>query len=132
MLVLDASAALEAAQFRDGFSVFGHEQLVAPPLMWSEARSSLHERTWRRELTGTGAMAILRALEAAPVKSRTHRSLGREAWRVADQMGWAKTYGAEYVALAMLLNCRLVTMDGRLRRGADSLGFVVTPAELTE
>jgi predicted nucleic acid-binding protein len=34
------------------------------------------------------------------------------------------------VALARLLNCRLVTVDARLRRGADRLGFVVTPAEL--
>jgi hypothetical protein len=38
--------------------------------------------------------------------------------------GWAKTYDAEYVALAKL------TVDRRLRRGADRLGFVVTPAEL--
>lgn len=34
------------------------------------------------------------------------------------------------VALAALLRCRLVTVDGRLRRGADRLGFVVGPTEL--
>jgi len=45
-------------------------------------------------------------------------------------MGWAKTYDAEYVALARLLSCRLVTLDARLRRGADRLGFVVAPQEL--
>jgi predicted nucleic acid-binding protein len=47
-----------------------------------------------------------------------------------DAFGWAKTYDAEYVALAKLLDCRLLTVDGRLRRGADRLGFVITPAEL--
>lgn len=31
----------------------------------------------------------------------------------------------EYVALARFLGRRLVTLDARLRRGADRLGFVV-------
>jgi hypothetical protein len=31
---------------------------------------------------------------------------------------------AQYVALASILGCRLVTLDGRLRRGAARLGFV--------
>lgn len=52
------------------------------------------------------------------------------AWQIAEDFGWAKTYDAEYVALAKELDCRLVTFDGRLRRGANRLGFVVTPAEL--
>jgi predicted nucleic acid-binding protein len=52
------------------------------------------------------------------------------AWQVADELAWAKTYDAEYVGLARLLRCRLVTLDARLRRGADRLGFVVAPHEL--
>jgi predicted nucleic acid-binding protein len=56
--------------------------------------------------------------------------LADEAWRIADELGWAKTYDAEYLALASLLDCRLVTVDGRLRRGADRLGFVFGPTEL--
>jgi predicted nucleic acid-binding protein len=53
------------------------------------------------------------------------------AWAVAEEFGWAKTYDAEYVALAKSEGCRLVTLGSRLRRGADRLGFVVTPAELS-
>jgi predicted nucleic acid-binding protein len=49
---------------------------------------------------------------------------------LADELGWAKTYYAEYVGLAKLLGCRLVTLDARLRRGTDRLGFVVAPHEL--
>ncbi len=52
------------------------------------------------------------------------------AWRLASEFGWARTYDAEYLALARSLNCRLVTLDLRLRRVADRLGLVVTPAEL--
>jgi predicted nucleic acid-binding protein len=42
----------------------------------------------------------------------------------------AKTYDAEYLALAGLLRCRLVTIDLRRRRWAGRLGFVVLPNEL--
>jgi predicted nucleic acid-binding protein len=49
---------------------------------------------------------------------------------VADELGWAKVYDAHYVALARLLDCRLVTLDEKLRRGTDRLGFVITPEEL--
>ncbi len=130
MLVLDASAVLEAAQFGRGFAAFGSQDLVAPPLMWSEARSSLHERLWRGELSEAFANGMLRGIEEAPIAVRTHPMLGAEAWRIADSMGWARTYDAEYVALASLLECRLVTTDRRLRRGTERLGFVVHPDEL--
>jgi predicted nucleic acid-binding protein len=49
---------------------------------------------------------------------------------IAVELGWGRTYDAEYVALAKILRCRLVTLDMRLRRGADRLGFVITPDEL--
>jgi len=49
---------------------------------------------------------------------------------VADRFGWAKTYDANYIALAQVLGCRLVTLDARLRRGTARLGFVIGPTEL--
>jgi len=36
-------------------------------------------------------------------------ALQNESWALADEMGWAKTYDANYVALARVLDCRLVT-----------------------
>jgi predicted nucleic acid-binding protein len=130
VLVLDASASLHAAEAARGFEAFRDPDLVAPLLMWSEARSVLHERWWRGELDRVFAETMRVRIEKAPVHARRHPRLGDEAWRIADQLGWAKTYDAEYVALASLLSCRLVTVDTRLRRGAERLGFVIGPDEL--
>ena len=98
--------------------------------MWSEVRSSLHEARWRGEVSDEQATRAVMALEASPIRVRTHKRLGAEAWRIADELGWAKTYDAEYLALASLLRCRLVTVDTRLRRATAHLRFVIGPTEL--
>jgi predicted nucleic acid-binding protein len=129
-VVVDASVAVVAALADDGFSKLQEESLLAPPLMWSEARSALHELLWRNEISAEDAVAAHTRLEACPIQARKHAKLGEAAWRIADQFGWAKTYDAEYVALAQLLGCRLVTLDARLHRSTSQLGFVVSPSEL--
>ncbi len=130
MLAIDASVAVAACYAASGFEEFGAEQLIAPALMWSEARSALHELLWRSEISADDAHAARSRLERCPVQPRRHRALGEHAWQIADRFGWAKTYDAEYVALAQLLGCRLVTLDARLRRSAEGLGFVISPSEL--
>jgi predicted nucleic acid-binding protein len=130
VLVLDSSAALDAAQFQGGMERFGREELAAPPLMWSESRSALHEAVWRGSVSRRQVTKILGQLDGGRITLRSHRRLGDLAWQLADELGWAKTYDAEYMALASLLGCRLVTTDARLRRGAARLGFVIGPDEL--
>lgn len=130
MLVLDANVVIPACTVDDGFAAFGRERLVSPPFMWSEARSSLHEAIWRGELEAAEGRKALHRLEGSPVRAEPHPELGVEAWRLADELGFARTYDAEYVALAQLLGCRLVTLDARLRRATDRLGIVVGPTEL--
>jgi predicted nucleic acid-binding protein len=129
-LVLDSNVVMLSCAAVGGFAQFEPEELLAPPLMWSEFRSGLHEGQWRGAVSPTLAHETLIRLAQSPVLARTHPRLGDEAWRLADALGWAKTYDAEYVALASLLRCRLVTLDARLRRGADRLGFVIGPDEL--
>ncbi len=130
MLVVDASVGVAASAVTDGFDALGDRALVAPALMWSEARSSVHELAWRGQIAAEDARATHDRLERCPVERRDPPELGAEAWRIADELGWAKTYDAEYVALANMLECRLVTLDARLRRGADRLGIVVGVDEL--
>jgi predicted nucleic acid-binding protein len=130
VLAIDASMAVDLCVSEGGFDNLAGHDLVAPPLLRSEALSVLHQLLWRGELTADDAEIAVTRLEAAPIRREEPRGLARAAWSIADDLGWAKTYDAEYVALAQLLECRLLTIDRRLRRGADRLGFIVLPAEL--
>jgi predicted nucleic acid-binding protein len=130
VLVVDASLVVTWSTGTHDLDELAPGERCAPPLMWSEALSALHERAWRHDIDAASARQARNRLKGVAVRQRTHPRLAEEAWRIADQLGWAKTYDAEYVALASLLKCRLVTVDGRLRRGAHRLGFVVGPTEL--
>ena len=129
-MVLDASAAVQACLAFDGFDLFGHERLIAPALFWSEVSSALHEMRWRKEISAGLADIAFERLIAAPVSPRRSKRLRREAWRVAEQLGWMKTYDAEYVALARTVRCRLFTVDARLRRSAGHVVPIIGPGDL--
>jgi predicted nucleic acid-binding protein len=128
-LVIDANVAVAACARPNGFESLGDE-LAGPPLLWSEARSTLHLQAAKGSIDGNRARRLHERLIAAPIARLDPPELGSKAWRLADEFGWGRTYDAEYVALAMLLDCRLVTLDARLRRGVNRLGFVITPAEI--
>jgi predicted nucleic acid-binding protein len=53
-----------------------------------------------------------------------------EAWRLADELGLATTYDAEFLALARLRECRVLTADARLHRIGILRGLTVDPTEL--
>lgn len=130
MLVIDASVAVDLCLSRNGFDELADEDLIAPTLIFAETLSTLHEMQWRGEIPGEMADLGRTRYRMMPIRVEHPSELSDEAWRIADEFGWAKTYDAQYVALATMLGCRLVTIDARLRRGAARLGFVVTPHEL--
>ncbi len=130
VLVVDAAVVITACLSEAGLSALGREELVAPHLMWSEASSILHELRWRKEISAGLANIALEKLSVADVSPRRPKGLIEEAWRIADSLGWAKTYDAEYLALARLLRCRLLTTDAKLKASGSAIVNVVGPAEL--
>ena len=130
VLVVDAAVVITACLSEPGLEPLSREELLAPHLMWSEASSVLHELRWRREISSELAAIALERLTTADVSPRRPKGLTVEAWRIADRLGWAKTYDAEYLALARMLKCRLLTTDAKLRDAGSSLVTVIGPADL--
>jgi predicted nucleic acid-binding protein len=98
--------------------------------MWSEASSVLHELKWRKEIPDELAAIAMERLAAADISPRRPKGLSDEASRIADRLGWAKTYDAEYLALARLLRCRLLTTDAKLKASGSRVTNVIGPSEL--
>ena len=130
MFVLDAAAGVQGLLSADGLDPFRDRGMVAPPLFWSEVTSVLHELRWRKGISDELAAIALQRLNTAPVSRRSPADLHRRAWSIADELGWAKTYDAEYVALAQSLKCALVTTDDRLARRVGAVVEVLNPAQV--
>lgn len=130
MIVVDATVAVDASLSPRGLDTLRRHRPIAPPLLWSEASAALRQLVWRDLISEDSGRAALERLLDAPIDRRSSGRLYEEAWRVASLLGWARTYDAEYVALARLQGCRLVTLDGRLRRGAGHVVEIVGPTEL--
>ena len=112
--VLDASAVLHLASA--GLKVRGTHKLLAPTLLRSQTLSALHEAVQRDELPADVARERLTRIGRMPIRLLGDAVLRRRAWELADQLGWASTYNAEYVALTQLQADALVTLDPKLAR----------------
>lgn len=130
MLVLDATVAFDASLGPAVFDRIEPLDPVGPPLLWSETTAALRQAAFRGSVAHDEASSALSRFLSSPIERRSPRRLYLEAWNLAGQLGWAKTYGAEYIALARLLDCPLLTKDGRLKRRAARLAEIIGPTQL--
>jgi predicted nucleic acid-binding protein len=129
-VVIDAGAAMQLL-VTDDLLIGKMPTMHAPALFWSEILSALHAATWRGQVPVDAAARIRERVAATPfVRFDDDTRLHRRAWEIADLLGWAKTYDAEYVALAQILDLPLLTVDGRLQRGVEHLVRVLGPSDL--
>jgi predicted nucleic acid-binding protein len=120
--VVDTGAVLHLASTE--VEVSGAHKLLAPTLLRSQTLSALHEAVLRGELTADVARERLTRIRQMRIRLLGDAVLQRRAWELADQLGWASTYNAEYVALTQLQADAFVTLDAKLARSVK--GIVAT------
>lgn len=129
--MVDASVVVQVALAGEGpRKIIGRHELSAPPILASEVTAALAELAYRGEIRPDVARAAMLSARGLGVRVRRPARLYEEAWDLAVSLGWAKTYDAEYVALARLDGIPVLTIDERLRRGVRHIVEVLTPAEL--
>jgi predicted nucleic acid-binding protein len=120
--VVDATAVLHLAS--TDVKVGGRHELLAPTLLRSQTLSALHEAVDRGELSSDVARGRLARIGRMKIRLLGDAVLRRRAWEIAEQLGWASTYDAEYVALTLLQADAFVTLDEKLARSVE--GIVAT------
>ena len=120
--VVHASAVLRLAG--EGIEVADAHELLAPTLLRSPTLSALHEAVQRGEIPAEVARDRLTRIGRMPIRLLGDAVLRRRAWDLADQLGWASTYDADYVALTQLQADAFVTLDAALARSVE--GIVAT------
>lgn len=109
----------------------GH-QLHGPAHLCAEVTSAVRERQYRGEIDDDLAAQAVAMLATLPMSYAAPDALSAEAHQLAVLNGWAKTYDAEFIALARRLASPIVTLDGRLQRGAAHLARILAPSDLQQ
>jgi predicted nucleic acid-binding protein len=120
--VVDSSAVLRLASADT--EVPTKHKLLAPTLLRSQTLSDLHEAVQRGEIPADVARDHLARIGRMPIRLLGDAVLRRRAWELADRLGWAQTYNAEYVALTQLQADAFITLDKELARSLN--GIVAT------
>lgn len=117
--VIDAGVALRLAS--ESVDVPAQHRLHAPTLWRSETLSALYEAVRAGDLSAEVARERIAYIGALKIRLLGDAVLRRRAWEIAEQLDLETTYEAEYVALAQLQECTLVSMDKRWLKRVDSL-----------
>jgi predicted nucleic acid-binding protein len=117
--VVDTSTILHLAS--EGIEVSSAHKLLAPTLLRSQVLSALHEAVERGDLPAEVARDRLTHIRRMKIRLLGDAVLQRRAWELADQLGWASTYDAEYVALTQLQADAFLTMDAKLARSLKGI-----------
>jgi predicted nucleic acid-binding protein len=101
--------------------VAAEHKLVAPTLVRSQALSALYQAARRGEISADEGIERVTRINSLKVRFLGDKVLQRQAWKVADELGWETTYDAEYVALTNLQADAFVTSDRDLAQAVSGL-----------
>lgn len=123
MIVVDASAALSALlNAGPARRALAAEQVHVPHLIDSEIASGLRRRVAAGQMSPAAGWSALDAWRHLGVIRYPVFAILDRVWQLRDNLS---TYDASYVALAEIVDCALLTADGRLGR-APGIRCLVT------
>lgn len=122
--VVDCGVVLRLA--REEVDVPAEHRLLAPTLLRSQTLSAVHEAVHAGEITTDIGLERLARIRSMPIRLLGDAVLRRRAWELAEQLGWAETYDAEYVALTQLQADAFVTLDAELARHVEGVVSTAT------
>lgn len=119
--VIDCETLLRMAS--GDIEVASTHRVFAPTLVRSQALAALYDASREGEISAAEGLERVSRLNAASLNVRFlgDRALQRQAWKIAEQLGWETTYEAEYVALTTLQADALVTSNRELARAVAGL-----------
>jgi predicted nucleic acid-binding protein len=117
--VVDCGVVLHLAS--ESIEVSAEHELLAPTLLRSQTLAALHEAVHAGEMSRDVALEQLARVGRIKIRLLGDAVLRRQAWKVADELRWADTYDAEYVALTQLQGDAFVTLDEELARAVEGL-----------
>jgi predicted nucleic acid-binding protein len=117
--VVDCGVVLHLAS--EDIQVSDEHELLAPTLLRSQTLSALHEAVDRGEIAPDVALDRLERIWSMPIRLLGDAVLRRRAWKIAEELGWAETYDAEYVALTRLQADAFVTLDAELASQVEGI-----------
>ena len=127
--MIDTGATLELAGA--AVEVSPEHELHAPTLWRSQTLSTLYEAVRRGEIGDEDAREQLRYINGLKIRLLGDAVLRRRAWELAERLDLPTTYDAEYIALAQLQKCTLVSTDGGLLERVGELLPTATVETLT-
>jgi predicted nucleic acid-binding protein len=117
--VVDCGVVLRLAS--EEIEVRAEHELLAPTLLRSQTLSAMHEAVHAGEIAPDVALDRLTHIWAMPIRLLGDAVLRRRAFDLAEQLGWAETYDAEYLALTQLQADAFVTLDAELTHRAAEI-----------
>jgi predicted nucleic acid-binding protein len=106
-------------------------RLVAPTLLRSQVLSHLFMAVRQGDFDRAEATSRLDHMRSLNIRLLGDRALQQVAWDVAEELGWADTLTAEYVALKKLQADAFVTLDDALARSLQGIVPLASFGDMT-
>lgn len=102
------------------------DELVCAMLLLPECTSTLRRKVFEKKLEHTEAQRLIDVMTALPIRVSLMLDQFPLALNLANSTGRAKAYDMQYLAVAEVEGCHLITLDSGMRQAAIERRVPVT------